>query len=1332
MDPQDISVELYYGGRWNDITDDVNASQDIVVTRGRRDEATRSDPARCALLLKNRDGKYSPRNPLSPLFDTIGRNTPLRVRVGETQAGLYLPAGNDSARTSARPHENHQITGDIDLRFEIAPTTWRPSQPEMIASKHWDVSTHSWAAHLLAGGELEFSWTTDGTLGTRHVVPSADVVPEDAGRLAIRMSLEVDSDGGHVVRFYTADSLNGSWSPLGDPVVEEGSTRIWDESSDAWVTLGAIGGGGSLYVNTGTISGWIYGFELRDSSGDVVLSPDFGAQSATVDEFEDSSGREWKLFGGAEFLDHSIRFTGEVVAWPPRWSIEEHVWVSIEAHGVLRRLSQGAKPLRSVLRRAIMDDATPVPVVYWPCEDGKNATRLSSATGGEPMTIHPPAGEVERDTEIAAYDAFAASEALPEFHQGSASGLVPTVPETGEFRVVFVFNLPDEGVSDEIDLIVVRTTGTVREWVMRVNPEGRIKWLAYGWNPDEGPLEETLWYRRYDETYFTEGRFLYSFRCSQDGGNIDFKYLNSREGDGSVSTASLSVPGHVGRVTEISLCPRGDAGGTALGHVAVYTEATDMIFWDLAQEVLRGWHGEPATTRLRRIASEEGLPARVQGTGGESLGPQSTDTLLDVLSEAAESDGGILTDGRDIVGLHYRSRDTLYNQEPALILDYAQCHVSAPFEPTDDDQSVVNDVTVSRVDGGSARAVQETGRLSIQSPPDGVGLYDTDVSLSLASDGQAVNQASWRLHLGTVDEPRFPSVTVDLAANPGLADAFLTLVEGDLIRITNVPDWMGPGDVDLLVQGWSETLNTFQWRVVLNCSPASPWTVGVWEDPVLGRADTVESVLTEPIGEDDTEILVSTLRGPEWTEDPGEFPFSITVGGEEILVGPDPLVRDTFTREIPEGWGSADVGGDWVTVGGSPEDFWVPGTGVGVMRLDTAGEARWAVIDVDRPDVDIQAQVSIDTVPEGGPHLPALVARFIDASNAYIGRLVIHTDEVLLGLYKLVDGSEVFLANMVTDLAIDDPIMIRLQVVGTKLRAKAWVSGGAEPAEWMVEAVDDHHEHIGAVGVYSRLSSSSTAAPVSFAWSQFEVGSPHTPIASSARDTFTREVQDGWGIADTGQEWATVGGDPSDYEVTSGAALVHQNSVNTQRWAFLPATLTNVDVQATVAYNKNPTGAGQQYCVAGRMQDEDTGYVAMLQVLPEGDVNLYLGRFIDQAAEYFAGPVNTGLEKGRYRYSIRLQLEGSTLRAKAWESGRGEPGWMITAVDHEISSPGGVGTMSYLETGNTNSFPVTATWSDFMVINPQIFTVERSINGIRKPHAAGTDVRLTHPMIVSL
>lgn len=220
---------------------------------------------------------------------------------------------------------------------------------------------------------------------------------------------------------------------------------------------------------------------------------------------------------------------------------------------------------------------------------------------------------------------------------------------------------------------------------------------------------------------------------------------------------------------------------------------------------------------------------------------------------------------------------------PKVALDYTSGHISPPFEPTEDDQLIRNDVTVKRDGGSSARAVAQSGPLSV----DTAGRYDESVTLGVAEDGRLRDQAGWRLHLGTVDTPRYPEVTVNLASNQELIPAVAALDSGDRFTIAGVPPWLPPGDVDLIAQGYSERLTAFEWEWTANTSPGQAWTVGVVGHEVLGRADTSGSALGEAIDEADTVFQVQVTDGPTWITTSGfpfQFPFDIEAGGEVMRV----------------------------------------------------------------------------------------------------------------------------------------------------------------------------------------------------------------------------------------------------------------------------------------------------------------------------------------------------------------------------------------------------------------------------------------------------------------
>jgi hypothetical protein len=148
------------------------------------------------------------------------------------------------------------------------------------------------------------------------------------------------------------------------------------------------------------------------------------------------------------------------------------------------------------------------------------------------------------------------------------------------------------------------------------------------------------------------------------------------------------------------------------------------------------------------------------------------------------------------------------------------------------------------------------------------------------------DQASWRTHVGTVDEARWPKVGVDLAHPTFRADAALTgqildLDLGDRIVVTDLPSWLPPDDADQLVQGYTEEISPTNYRLTLNCVPASPYRVG-WYDDGVSRYSGEGAVLAEDLTTTETGIDVTNPAGVEWTHADGDY--EVIVGGETMTV----------------------------------------------------------------------------------------------------------------------------------------------------------------------------------------------------------------------------------------------------------------------------------------------------------------------------------------------------------------------------------------------------------------------------------------------------------------
>lgn len=608
------------------------------------------------------------------------------------------------------------------------------------------------------------------------------------------------------------------------------------------------------------------------------------------------------------------RFHGEVPAWPMSSDISGNdVVTTVTAAGMKRRLAQGSKPLRSPMFRAYTIGysssylaASPVlmPVAYWPAEDGSTATQVASGlNGGTAMTV-------SGSPTFANNGDFPGSAALPLLNGSTWTGAVPSATTTANV-LRFLLSVPPGGAANNAVVMRLTTAGTIAhlDAVYTTASGGSLTMIGYG------STGSTV----FTSTALTgingaPGIVLMALTADPTPGTTDYTFgFTPVTGIPSLTAATFS--GATGVATQVVVNPAGSVMDTAVGHVS-YQAAAQPTFADQVNSAMTAWTGESPLARYIRLCGEQNIASVLQAVSGGQIdatvmGYQTIDTFSTLIKQIADTLFLPVYEARDQLALMLRSRGTMYNQSAHLTLDLSQHQLSAPLVPVDDDAMIRNDVTVTRTGGSSYEAVLSSGARSVQVPPLGVGTYDTEYQLSLGSDALLADQAGWRLRFGTVDEPRYPQVSLNLrhetfTSSVDMMNAALTLDIGDRIVIKNakVPNYP-PDDISLIVQGYTEVLGTFEHDMVINCTPESPWRVGITDDATLGHADTDGSTLAAdyPLGTE-TALAVATTNAssPLWTTTAGDFPFDVSVGGERMTVtnitGSSSPQTFTVTRSI--------------------------------------------------------------------------------------------------------------------------------------------------------------------------------------------------------------------------------------------------------------------------------------------------------------------------------------------------------------------------------------------------------------------------------------------------
>jgi hypothetical protein len=861
-----VQVELDLGGTWTDITPSTRLAKKIGVTRGRADYASQVDQSKVSVQLRNPDGEFSQYNPNGPHYGLLTRNTPLRVSVAAGSAFLNHPESSSGTdrRISTPSTTALQITGDLDVRWDVEVPNWDTTATVELGGKWGAAGQQSWHAYLFSGS-LWFGWTTDGTTENSVSAPLGTAV--HPRRMCLRITVDVNNgSGGRTIAFFTGTSLTGPWTQIGSTTIA-GTTAT--ASSTAPVEIGDVST--TLFAH-GTAR--IYAAQIRSGiDGTIVASPNLSTVQPGALTFTDSAGVPWTANASDAITNRTIRGTGEVPSWPARWGRSgKLVTVDVAAAGILRRLRQGTTPLDSALRRSIVASS---PMAYWPLEDGSASTQAASAVlGGTPMRPAPTAPS------FSAVQGPAGSLAVPDF-TGGGSLSVASMPagSTASWTIECNLLFPSGFTSGSVIPLAWRTSGSTVAWQLSATP-GPDGGVAFQWQNTTGSSVHDA----SGGGNVTDGRW-HQVRITvyQTGSNINLQLWL----DGEELFEDTDVNVTCGAIQSITINPNrvANANLPSVGHVVVWSPRTSVSTWSASL----GYDGETTDARMTRLAAEEGVPLLTPyGLAGDTaLGPQGSDTLLGLLQDSTDADVGILYEPRDSISLAARPRVSLYNQVPALVLDYAQQQVAPPLEPQDDDQQTRNDITRSRPNGSPQRATLASGPMSTAAPPAGVGRYQDSQTVNVQSDDQALQIAGWSLNLGTYDGVRYPAVTILLHRCPELIDAARAVDIGDRLQILNLPQWLPPGGADLIVQGISESIGVRTWEITFTCTPAGPWIVGVLDDGVLGRADTAGSQLAAGVTSTATTLSVSTTSGPLWVTtaaNPTEFPFDIAVGGEVMTV----------------------------------------------------------------------------------------------------------------------------------------------------------------------------------------------------------------------------------------------------------------------------------------------------------------------------------------------------------------------------------------------------------------------------------------------------------------
>jgi hypothetical protein len=191
-----------------------------------------------------------------------------------------------------------------------------------------------------------------------------------------------------------------------------------------------------------------------------------------------------------------------------------------------------------------------------------------------------------------------------------------------------------------------------------------------------------------------------------------------------------------------------------------------------------------------------------------------------------------------------------------------------------------------------------------------------------------------------------------------------------------------------------------------------------------------------------------------------------------------------------------------------------------------------------------------------------------------------------------------------------------------------------------------------------------------------------------ASDGFQREVADGWGDLDVGGTWYVTNGNDTSFSVDNGVGHMEHTATG----QFLSELKTRVpdfsaaDVDITADFRAqvapDSVGAVDQFALYSRYEGAPD-YRYYLKLIVEFAVGQTVPTMrVDRQANTFTQGVANGAVVGpndpTQWWTLRFQVIGDQVRAKAWLTGSPEPAlWAIDYTDGSVVLPNQFGVSTY-------------------------------------------------------
>lgn len=552
-------------------------------------------------------------------------------------------------------------------------------------------------------------------------------------------------------------------------------------------------------------------------------------------------------------------------AFPKRGS----AWVDVEAGGLLQRVNQWTELLASPLYQYDLDHYAADWTGLWPMDDPRGTTVLRTPVPG-----------AYTDTARLSFES-----------QLKPPGTGPLADVNNGAGRLKVFTDPAKATIDggyQVGWLHFQAkAGTAWEMISWVTHDGHTVALDFDDVADTltifvgtiSPLATVVTQTVDVSGYNFLGRWMmWVVEVSESGGTVtvglSWRAVDDPPGWTGFSATYSGVTSSP-KYIELSTIVNVDR---TMGELITVNGVSNSLKWEERFSAFLGYADETAADRFARLCNQRNIAYSIVGTAASSypMGPQPVASFPDHLREIRDTEDGLLFDAIDAVELVLMLRGARYNQTPALTLRATDLPVLPP-EVTDD-LPIHNIVTVAQRDGGDFTLEDSISPMGSQPPPAGRGEYRQRVDVNIPDEAIDLPLlAGYRLNRGTVNLPRFPQVTVNLAALDAATIAEVEAVDiGSVITIDGYREYT----IRLYVIGYTETIGWPTARsIVFTCAPDQPFRVATLDTDL---ADSGSTVLKASLNISDTAATFrSTDIGDVWNT---TTPYEVYIAGQRCRV----------------------------------------------------------------------------------------------------------------------------------------------------------------------------------------------------------------------------------------------------------------------------------------------------------------------------------------------------------------------------------------------------------------------------------------------------------------